>query len=323
MPRRYLLLPILGLLLLLNGCAFVNANLVTPARPLEETTLEGEGRAKILLIDLTGIISEKEEGGGILGGKRPSMVSRIKESLRRAEKDDDIAGVILRINSPGGTVTASDIIHHEVQRFRERKKVPVYACIVGIGASGGYYVAAAADRIVAHPTAVTGSIGVLLHSFNAEGLLGKIGVTEKTIKSGAKKDILSPFRPMTAEEQALLQDLIDRLYGRFLDTVLARPGNRLTRPELMKLADGRVFTADQALANGLIDEVGYLEDAIDGMKKQLHLGEARVVSYYRPGSYQGSIYAGEAQPGPGLEVLSGDGLLGLLADTEFLYLWKW
>lgn len=323
MPRRYLVLSLLGMVLLLNGCAFVNANLVTQARPLEETTLEGEGRAKILLVDLTGIISEKEEGGGVLGGKRPSMVSRIKESLRRAEKDDDIAGVILRINSPGGTVTASDIINHEVRRFRERKKVPVYACIVGIGASGGYYVAAAADRIVAHPTAVTGSIGVLLHSFNAEGLLGKIGVSEKTIKSGDKKDILSPFRPMTAEEQTLLQDLIDRLYGRFLDTVLARPGNRLTRPELTKLADGRVFTADQALAAGLIDQVCYLEDAIDGMKQQLHLDEARVVSYYRPGSYQGSIYAGEAQPGPGLELLSGDGLLGLLADTEFLYLWKW
>lgn len=308
---------------LLNACAFVDANLSRPLRPLDETLLEGEGRPKILLLDITGIISEKGREGGGLSAARPSMVALVKETLRKAEKDDDIAGVVVRINSPGGTVTASDIISHELKGFRERKKVPVHACIVGIGASGGYYVAAAADRIAAHPTAVTGSIGVLFRSFNVEGLMGKIGVTEKAITSGEKKDIMSPFRTMTPEERQLLQGIIDRLHGRFLDTVMARPGNRLQRPELEKLADGRVFTADDALKVGLIDRVGYLDDVIEEMKKELGLEQARVVAYYRPGSYRGTIYSGEvSSPDPGLLSLGGD-LLEALSSTEFLYLWKW
>ncbi|WP_298434988.1 signal peptide peptidase SppA [Geobacter sp.] len=310
-------------LFLLTACAYVNANLTPPLRPLEETVLEGEGRPKILLLDVTGIISEVGREGGGLSAARPSTVARVKETLRKAEKDDDVVGVVLRINSPGGTVTASDVIYHELMRFRERKKVPVHACITGIGASGGYYIATVADRIAAHPTAVTGSIGVMLRSFNLEGLMGKVGVTEKAIKSGDKKDILSPFREMTPEERQILQGIIDRLQGRFLETVLARPGNRLGRAELEKLADGRVFTADEALQAGLIDRVEYLDDVIAGMKKGLGIEAARVVSYYRPGHWRGTIYSGEAAASAaGLASLGGD-LLETLSATEFLYLWKW
>lgn len=215
------------------------------------------------------------------------MVSLIRESLQKAEKDDRIAGLILRINSPGGTVTASDIIHHEIVEFRKRKNVPVLACIMSIGASGGYYVAAAADEIIAHPTAITGSIGVILMKFNVEGLMGKIGVEEQTVKSGDKKDIMSPFRKATPEEVKLGQVIIDQLYGRFLDIVMARTGNRLSRDELRKLADGRIYTAGQALEGKLVDRIGYLDDVIASIRKMAGDDSARVVSYYRPGTYKG------------------------------------
>ncbi len=304
----------------LGGCVSLP---IPRTMPLEEQTLEGEGRPKLLLLDVGGIISEREKSGGLLSHSAPSLVSSIRESLQKAEKDDDLAGVIVRINSPGGTVTASDIIHHDLTAFKGRKKVPLVACITGVGTSGGYYVAAAADEIVAHPTAVTGSIGVMLMRFNVEGLMGKIGISERTIKSGEKKDILSPFRSATPEEEKLVQTIIDRLHGRFVDVVQARPNNHLSRAELESLADGRIFTADQALQVKLIDRTGYLDDVIDAMKKKLGLEKARVVTYYRPGSYKGSIYA-EASPeverfGTLLELIGGGDRFG---ESQFMYLWS-
>ncbi len=306
------------LVVILGGCAFVNVPLVTQPMPLEEKVLEGEGRGKILLVDISGTISEQEKSGGLFWRGETSMVSLIRESLQKAEKDDRIVGLILRINSPGGTVTASDIIHHDIVEFKKRKKIPVLACIMGVGASGGYYVATAADEIVAHPTAITGSIGVIMMKFNVEGLMGKIGVEEQTVKSGDKKDIMSPFRRATPEEVRLGQEIIDQLQGRFLDVIMARPGNRLSRGELGMLADGRVFTAGQALEGKLIDRVGYLDDVIDSVRKLAADDTARVVIYYRPGSYKGSIYADAAEKG-GLELFGG---MDLLAGGGVMYLWR-
>jgi len=252
------------------------------------------------------------------------MVAEVKEALEKAGKDPDMAGVILRINSPGGTVTASDTILHELLAFKTRKKIPLYACITGVGTSGGYYIATAADEISAHPTAITGSIGVLFMRFNVEGLLTKIGVSEKNIKSGDKKDFLSPFRPATAEEEKIIQEIINNLHQRFVDVVLARPGSPLTREQLERLADGRIFTAEQAKAARLIDRVGYLDDAVTAMKNKLNLKDAKVVSYHRPGSYRGTIYSGPALESPqviNLINVNADGL-ELLSGTEFLYLWE-
>jgi protease-4 len=308
---------------LLNGCAFVNVPLLAPPRPLEEQLLEGSGSRKLLILDVSGIVSEREKSGGLLSRGAPSMVDRVREALMKAEADGDIAGMIIRINSPGGTVTASDIIRHDIVRFRERKKVPVSACIMGVGASGGYYIATAADRIVAHPTAITGSIGVLLMKFNVEGLLAKVGVQEQTIKSGEKKDILSPFRPATPEEQKLVQTIIDQLYGRFLDSVMARPNNSLTRKELETLADGRIYTAEQALAARLIDGIGYLDDVIGDLKKQLGADQVKIVTYYRPGSYKGSIYAeGPTDQGHSFTLMNMLGGGDLVPESQFMYLWQ-
>jgi len=303
----------------LGGCAFVNVPLMQSPMALEEQVLEGDGSGKILLLDISGTISEQEKSGGLLGQPASSMVSIIRESLQKAGKDDRIVGLILRINSSGGTVTASDIIHHDIVEFRKRRHVPVLACITGMGASGGYYVAAAADEIIAHPTAVTGSIGVIMMKFNVEGLMGKIGVEEQTVKSGDKKDIMSPFRRATPEEVKLGQEIIDQLYSRFLDVIMARPGNRLTRDELRKLADGRIYTAGQALEGRLIDRVGYLDDVIASVRKSAREDNARVVSYYRPGTYKGSIYADAGEKGGALELFGGADAFGA---GSFMYLWR-
>ena len=247
------------------------------------------------------------------------MVSQIRESLQKAARDDKIAGLILRINSPGGTVTASDIIHHEIVEFKKRNKVPVLACIMSVGASGGYYIAAAADEIIAHPTAITGSIGVLLMKFNVEGLMGKIGVEEQTVKSGDKKDILSPFRKATPEEMALTQEIIDQFYGRFLDIVMARPGNSLSRESLRKLADGRIYTAGQALEARLIDKTGYLDDVVAEIRKNVGDDQARIVTYFRPGNFKGSIYSGAGEQGGLLEIIGG---MDSFTGSSFMYLWN-
>jgi protease-4 len=323
MPRKCRWFLTILLLSLLSGCTLFHVDIIPPLKPLEEKVVEGEGRPKVLLLDISGFISEKGSEGG-LEREKPSTVAQVKEALQKAERDDNVAGVILQINTPGGTVAASDIIYHEIISFKNRRKIPVFACITGLGTSGGYYAAAAADVIIAHPTAITGSIGVLLLKFNVEGLLAKVGVTEQTVKSGEKKDILSPFRASTPEEQRIVQTIIDRLAGRFIDVVLARPNNQLDRKELEKLADGRIFTAEQALAAKLIDRVGYLEDAIDAVKKARGIKEARIVRYYRPGSFKGSLYSAvplDAAPTVNLININTDGL-EMLSEPQFLYLWR-
>ncbi len=319
MKKTRLAVMLMMLISTLSGCAFVSVPLVQSPRPLEEQVLEGDGAKKILLLDISGTITDQEKTGGLLGQRSASMVSQVRESLQKAEKDKDLAGVILRINSPGGGVTASDIIHHDISEFKKRMRIPVHACIMSVGASGGYYVAAAADEIIAHPTAITGSIGVIIMKFNVTGLMGKIGVEEQTVKSGDKKDIMSPFRRATPEEEKLAQEIIDQLYGRFLDVVMARPGNKLTLAELKKLADGRIYTAEQALKGKLIDKTGYLDDVIAGIRKNVGDDKARVVTYYRPGSYKGSIYAG-ADAKEGLTEMFGG--MDAMSGGSFMYLWK-
>jgi len=310
---------ILILLVTISGCALVNVALIQPPSPLEEQILEGDGAKKILMLDISGTISEQEKSGGLLGRSSASMVSLIRESLQKAEKDDNIKGIILRINSPGGTVTASDIIYHDIIEFKKRRKIPVHACIMSTGASGGYYVAAAADEIIAHPTAITGSIGVILMKFNVEGLMGKIGVEEQTVKSGDKKDIMSPFRKATPDEVKLAQEIIDQLYGRFLDVVISRSGNKLNRDELRKLSDGRLYTARQAMEAKLIDRIGYLDDVIAGLRKISGDENTKVVSYFRPGNYKGSIYADAGHLGGMMEFLGG---IDAFSGASFMYLWR-
>jgi protease-4 len=312
------------LVLLLSGCVGLNVSLVPSAKPLEEKVLEGEGRAKILLLDLDGMISFKEETDVLKLKTGPSRVSFFREALLKAGTDPDIAGVIVRINSPGGTVAASDTIYHEIMSFREKKKIRVYAYITELAASGGYYIASASDRIVASPTAITGSIGVIAMKFNIEGLLAKIGVSDETYKSGPKKDFWSPFRPSTPEERKMLQDIIEELYLRFVGVVYANRQKLLTEQEVKTLADGRILAAGEALNAKLIDQVAYLDDTIEGMKKVLNVEQARLVTYVRPRTFRSNIYSDMAPPGPQVMNLISINTedLALFSGVHFMYLWN-
>jgi len=322
MKRNALL--VVFILFILSGCAFVNVSLITSTKPLEEKVIEGEGNPKLLLIDLDGVISFKEEAGGLRLKTTPSKVAFFREALRKAVEDDTIVGVIVRINSPGGSVAASDTIYHEIMTFKHKKKVPVYAYIMEVGASGGYYIACSADRIIAAPTAITGSIGVIAMRFNAEGLLSKIGVSNETYKSGSKKDFWSPFRPSTPEEQKMLQDVIERLFARFVGVVSANRQKVLSGLEVKTLADGRILTADEALDAKLIDQVAYLDEAVEVMKKELAIDRARVITYSRPGDFKSNIYSDMPLPGPqtiNLITINAEDL-SLSSGVRFMYLWN-
>lgn len=306
---------LIGAVIALTGC--VTINLIPSPGPLKEERLSGSGAAKIVVVEVAGLISSKEAEGLL---ERPSMVARIKEELTRAADDDDVRALVLRINSPGGTVTASDILYHELRTFKEKRKVPVVASIMDLGASGGYYVAVAADKIVAHPSSVTGSLGVIMLTVNAHGLLEKIGVEATAVASGPKKDMGSPFRAMTEEERQIFQGMIDSFYQRFLDVV--REGRRsLTGDQIRKIADGRIYSGEQAKSLGLVDAIGYLDDAVELAKHEAGVTEARVVMYRRPGEYRHNVYSGLL--GGGLSSAWVPDLMSLIRGgaPQFMYLW--
>lgn len=304
---------------LLVGCVLVKLPTV---QPLAEKVIGGEGRGKILIIDISGLIKSRKRLKIIGTEKSPVITARIKEELELASKDKDIKAVILRINSPGGSVTPCDIINHEIKAFKKDKKIPVVAHFMDTAASGAYYIASASDAIVAQPTTVTGSIGVVAYNINASGLMGKIGLENRTIKSGPKKDMASPLREMTAEEEKILQSVIDELYGRFLDAIVEGRKAFKERKDLRGIADGRVYTAPQALKLNLIDSIGYIDDSIALVKKLAHIEEARIVTYARPDSYKNNIYsrAGALPTEVNLINIDAVGLAGT-PGVQFMYLW--
>ncbi len=303
-------------LLAAAGCSVVSIDLTPPVRPLKETTIEGKGREKILLVELSGVLAE-EPIFTLESRPQVPLLARVREELEKAAEDDHVRALVLRINSPGGTVTASDILYHEIQRFKARRKIPVIASILDVGASGGYYVALAADRIVAHPTTVTGSIGVLMLTVNSSGLLEKIGVSADYITSGRHKDMGSPFRALTPEERAIFQEVIDRLYGRFV--ALVARDRRLPEARVRSFADGRIYTATEALGLGLVDQIGYLEDAVRLAREAAGVPTAKVVMYHRPRHYRATIYSGgEAPP---VQATAADLARLVTSGPRFLYLW--
>jgi protease-4 len=311
---------VVALAVALSGCSLITLDLQPKIRPLEETTVEGHGSSKILVVDLSGMLSEDLPSLS-LGAPPPRvpLLARVREELLKAEEDDEIRALVVRINSPGGTITASDVLYHELLAFKERRKIPVIAIIMDVGASGGYYAALAADTIMANPTAITGSIGVVMITVDAQGLMRKIGVTPLAIKSGPMKDAGSPFRSLTGPELAVFQGIIDDMYGRFLHLIVL--SRKLPEDRVRALADGRVYTADQALRLGLVDRIGYVEDVVKLAKEKAGITEARVVMYHRPKEYRANIYS--ATPAPA----TAESTLGQLAAAlggggpRFLYLW--
>lgn len=312
------------LAVLMAGCSVISLDLSPRIRPLTEETVEGgKTGPKILLMDVSGMLSDDSTQPILNLGTPPPRVPllvRVREELKKAEEDRQVRAVILRINSPGGTVTASDILYRELRSFKERTRLPVIAIMMDVAASGGYYLALAADTIVAHPTTVTGSIGVIMLSVNAEGLMQKIGVAAVTIKSAEHKDMGSPFRTLTPEERAMFQSVIDNLQRQFLAKVIE---HRKLAPETARtLADGRVYTADQALAHQLIDRIGYMSDAVSLAKRAAGVDEARVVVYHRPRQYRATYYASAEDTSVAGFNAALSGLASMSASgPRFLYLW--
>lgn len=306
--------------LALLGAGCITVELPVGGRgELQETVVAGERGPKLLLLDVGGVLTEEEQSGSFGLGGRESSVARLREQLDRAGEDDEIRGVLLRIDSPGGTVTASDILYREVLRFKEKSELPVVAACMGMCASGGYYLAMAADRVWAHPTAVTGSIGVIFTGVSLAGLMEKIGVEDQTLTSGSFKDAGSPLRRMTDAERAQLQSVIDDFHARFLEVVAAgRP--QLSAEDLKRLADGRVFSARQAQAAGLVDELGYLEEVVDDLEQRAGIEESRVVAYHRPRERRENLYsvsvAGASRARSRAAALSALG-----REPGFFYLW--
>ncbi len=297
MINRIQMLAMLLVLTLCNGCV-VNLNMggyLSDRQDMVLETLEKpEGlfvQNKVLLIALDGIISAGPLASkGNFGGQHVSMLVKLKDMLDLAEKNHAIKSVVIKINSPGGGVTASDLIYHEIIAFKKRTGIPVVVICMDVAASGGYYVAMAADHVMMHPTTVTGSIGVIAVFPKAKGLTDKIGLEMRVIKSGNMKDIGSLWRDFQPEERQVFQHLIDTMYEHFLDVVQAgRP--KMKREAIRELADGRIYTAQQALDNGLADEIGYVEDAFTAAKRIAGLDDASLVAYKSRYGYRGHYYA--------------------------------
>lgn len=312
--------------LLAAGCA-PGGLLITPvsaSRALQEKVVSRESvwaERKIALLDVDGVLTNARPSS-LLGSEGDNPVARFKEKLDKAARDERVDAVVLRINSPGGGVTASDLMYNEVKSFRQRTGKPVIACMLDLAASGGYYIACAADRIYAHPTTVTGSIGVIMITPDLTGLMSKVGVQTNVIKSGDMKDAGSPFRPMRDQDRQLYQNLINSMYERFLD-VVAAARTSLTRDQIRTLADGRVYLAPDARQKGLIDEIGTLQDAIGAAKTAAKVEKPVLVVQYSLGHvYRQNVYA-EAPGGPGPINLINVELPKWLngASPEFLYLW--
>jgi len=310
------------LILFLIGCEAPKIRIFPSyADPLQEYTLQGKEKGKVLVIPLRGTISDAPKRQFIR--TRPSMVQEIVSQLRKAEDDPEVKAVLLKIDSPGGSVIASDLIYNEIVAFKQRKKAKVVVAMMGVAASGGYYISLPADFILAHPTTVTGSVGVLFLRPDVTGLMEKIGVDINVSKTGKNKDMGSPFRQATEEEKKITKDLIDQLAARFLDHIAEH--RKLDPKKLKEISSARIYLAREALNLGLVDRVGYLDEAVSEAKKLAELPiDAKVVVYRRTEYQDDNLYntATSRYEGGGLSIISLD-LPGSLAplQTGFYYLW--
>lgn len=218
---------------------------------VSDLSVPSEGK-NVLIVPVTGTISFE-------------MAERILKILERSQEDPSIKGIVVKLNSPGGTVGSSQEIYYALKKLRE-KGVKIVASMGDIAASGAYYIASAADTILANPGTITGSIGVIMNGFNLKDLIDKLGVRSVKIQSGKMKDLMSPFREMTGEEARYLQTLVMDSYEQFIKDILDNRKAKISREKLLRLADGRIFTGSIAKNEGLVDEIGGMSQAKDVMR---------------------------------------------------------
>lgn len=277
----------------------------------------GDAPAKVVRISFSGTIMRTDVSDSFFPHADP--VDQFVRKLRAARLDDEVEGLLLEIDSPGGAVSVIDEIHHEIVRFKEsdpERKVVVL--VRDIAASGGYYVSLPADAIIAQPTAIIGSIGVLMQTVNVQALADKLGIADVTVKSGKNKDLLNPLQPVSPEQMAILQRTVDATYDRFVGLVSAARG--IPEKKLRaSIADGRIFDAADALANGLVDALGYREDAIDRLAGLLGVetGDLFIVTYKEKQTFLDALFAEMASPVDRLTARA-----SARFSPRLLYLWQ-
>ena len=313
--------------LFISGCgtgAF-QIQMISADQELKETQiLRDKGMFvsdKIVVIDVDGIMLNRKQSGWLQNGDNP--VSTFLEKLDKAASDDSVKAVVVRLNTPGGSVAAADMMHHSLLEYKRKTGNPVIACMLDVAASGGYYLACGCDGIIAQPSCVTGSIGTIMQTFSVAGTMEKIGVTAVAVKSGKMKDMGSPLHELSEDEQVILQEIIDRFYEQFLGVVRDGRAN-LDNDRLRELADGRVFTAAQAHEEGLVDRIGYANDAIAWAKEIAGVKKAKVVIYHRPQETMPNVYGSAMGQSAGTGPLVNIDLPDWLdtGGAKFLYLWQ-
>jgi protease-4 len=311
-------LMLLGLSVLCNVLLLGGRAVGSGDGTIHQTVSEGSSDQQIAVVPMVGVIDS-------------GMAQQVDKFLDQAQKEASVKAVILQIDSPGGTVTASDEIYARILRFKQDKKVPVIVSMGSLATSGGYYAACAGDYLFAQETTLTGNIGVLMPRFNFSKLMEKYGVEENTIVSeGAKyKNAGSTFSPDTPEATKYLQGIANSMFARFKAVVKAGRGSKIT--SIDSVADGRAFTAQEAKSNGLIDSIGYLGDAIAYAKKSASLSNPSVVRYSRPPSLFDIFGASSNVPGThasggttvnGVNVSFDRKLIDELMTPRVLYLWR-
>jgi protease IV len=316
--RRSIFVASLFVLMAVAGCASPRIKLFPgQTDPLQEFTLEGKAPEKVLLLPIRGVITDNPRQE--LLRTQPSTVQEAVSHLRKAEKDPLVKAVVLQLDSPGGSVTASDVLYNEIRLFKERTGRKVVAVMMDVAASGGYYIALAADVILAHPT----TVGVVFVRPKVAGLMEKVGVGVEVSKSGKDKDIGSPFRATTPEEERIFQAMTDQLAKRFLD--LVRANRQLEPAQLAAVSTARVYLAEEAVNLKLVDRIGYMPDALAEAKTLAGTAEdAKVVVYRRVEYPDDNIYNPvTSYEGGRPAVLFDTGLSALFPALSpgFYYLW--
>ncbi len=276
------------------------------------------GGARVAIVDIDGLLVNVPCVGPFSHGENP--VSLLREKLEAIGRDPSIGSVVLRINSPGGSVAATDVMWHELTSFHRQRPIPMVACLMDVGAGGGYYLATAADVIVANPTTVTGGIGVILNLYNLRELMSQFNVLSQEIKAGPLIDMGTPTAKLPKEARDLLQGMANEFHGRFQHVVKSK---RPQAGERQDTFDGRVFTGLEAHTRGLVDRLGYLDDAIALATEMAGQPAAQPVMLHRPQDLARSIY----DVTPNVPIQSGlwpvdvPGINRASLPT-FLYLWQ-
>lgn len=265
---------------------------------------------KVVVIPVTGVIMD-------------DTAEQFEKFIEQVEADRSIRGIVIQVDTPGGTVTASDAIHRRIARLRKDRGLKVVVSMGSLATSGGYYIACAADHIVAQPTTITGNIGVILQRVNATGLLEKIGVDDGTITSTGTpfKDAGSPLREERPEERAYLQALIDDAFAEFRRVVETGRTGRLKQP-IAAVADGKAHSARQALALGLVDEVGYIEDAIAKAAALAGVTNPSVERYDRTPTLSEQLFGATSAKQNGVSVNLDASLIDRIQTPRLMYLWQ-